>query len=171
MLIFSISRKDNRIKGFGLIELLIVLVILAALLSIASQNFSAYRQNTNLKEAARDISSDMSYWKQRAIAENRRYRIDFRTLTTYTIIQETATNSNIFNDLTTKTIGAGNPNIVLLSAPSFLPGGVTYVTFDPRGTSGNGTIHLKHSVRLSKADIAINMMGRVNVQYPTLIYK
>jgi prepilin-type N-terminal cleavage/methylation domain-containing protein len=160
--------KIKSLRGFSLIELIIVIAIVAIAASVAAPNFMAYRYNTNLKEAARDISSDISLYKQRAIAENKGYQINFNaTANNYTIQQETVTNgvrTGNYVALITKTVGAGNANIVIFGTPSFT-GGVPTVTFAPRGTSGAGSITLQHTKRLSTATITTNLMGRVNVQY------
>jgi type II secretion system protein H len=162
--------KIKSSRGFTLIELLIVLAIVGIGLSIAVPHYNAYRDNTNLREAARDISSDISLYRQRAVSENIGYRINFNaSANTYTIQKQTALASTIYNDLTTKNVGAGNANIVISGTPGF-SGGVTYVTFNPRGTSGAGSLMLKHTKRLSTATITTNLMGRVNVTY-NLIYK
>jgi type II secretion system protein H len=160
--------KIKSSRGFTLIEMIIVLAIVGIALSIAVPNFNAYRHNTNLKEAARDISSDISLYKQRAVSENRGYKINFSALAnTYTIQQETVTNgvrTGNYVALITKTVSAGNANIVIFGTPSFT-GGVPNVTFNPRGTSGAGSLTLQHTQRLSTATITTNLMGRVNVQY------
>ena len=160
--------KIKSSRGFTIIEMMIILAIIGVILTVAAPNFNAYRQNTNLKEAARDISSDISLYKQRAVAENRRYRINFSAAAnTYTIQQETVVNNTgtgNYVDLITKTVGAGNANIVISGTPSF-SGGVTYVTFNPRGTSGAGSLMLQHTIRLSTATITTNLMGRARVDY------
>jgi type II secretion system protein H len=155
-------------KGFTIIEMMIVLAIIGVILTVAAPNFNAYRQNTNLKEAARDISSDISLYRQRAVAENRGYRINFSaSANSYTIQQETVTNgvrTGNYVALITKTVGAGNVNIVISGTPSF-SGGIPTVTFAPRGTSGAGSITLQNTKRLSTATITTNLMGRVRVDY------
>lgn len=165
--------KIKSSRGFTLIEMIIVIAIIAIALSIAVPNLNSFSQNTNLKEAARDISSDISLYKQRAVSENRGYRINFSALAnTYTIQQETVTNevrTGNYVALITKTVGAGNANIVIFGTPSF-DLGVTYVQLDPRGTTrttctNNCTVTLQHTKRLSTATITTNLMGRVNVQY------
>ena len=165
--------KIKSSKGFTLIEMIIVIAIIAIALSIAVPNFNSFSQNTNLKEAARDISSDISFYKQRAIAENVGFQINFNaSLNTYTIKKENPAGSNNYVNLSTlepavadtKGVGAGNANIVISGTPSF-SGGVPNVTFNPRGTSGAGSLTLQHTKRLSTATITTNLMGRVNVTY------
>jgi prepilin-type N-terminal cleavage/methylation domain-containing protein len=163
--------KIKSSRGFTVIEMVIVIAIIAIAVSVAAPNFNSFRQNTNLKEAARDISSDISLYRQRAVAENRGYQINFSAAAnTYTIQQETVVNNTRTGNyvaLITKTVGAGNANIIISNtpAPPSFSGGVPNVTFNPRGTSGAGSLTLQHTKRLSTATITTNLMGRVNVQY------
>jgi prepilin-type N-terminal cleavage/methylation domain-containing protein len=160
--------KIKSSRGFSLLEVIIVLALITVAASIAVPNFRAYRHNTNLKEAARDISSDIALYKQRAVSENRGYRINFSTAAnTYTIQQEVVTSgvrTGNYIDLETKIVGAGNATIVILGTPSF-SGGVSHVTLNPRGTSGAGKATLQNTKSLSTAVITTNLMGRVKVEY------
>jgi len=157
----AMQRKS--VSGFTLVEMMIVIALIGIIAAIASPNFFAYRENTNLKEAARDISSEILYWKQRAVSDSSSYRINFNaSSSSYTIQQVTG---GVFTDLTTKNISPGNASIAIYGTPSFWPGGVTYVTLHPRGTSTNGSIKLIHNKRLSEATITVNTMGRVKVTY------
>ena len=163
--------KNKSAKGFSLIELFIVMAIAATLLSIAVPTFNKYRDNANLKEATREISGDIQLYKQSAVSENRGYRINFDAVAnTYGIQIENPVGSGTYVNISTvkpgaqdtKNVGAGNANIVIFGAPTF-PGGA--ITFNPRGTSGAGTLVLKHSIRLSTATITTSLMGRVRVTY------
>jgi prepilin-type N-terminal cleavage/methylation domain-containing protein len=168
--------KIKSSRGFSLTEVIVVVALVAVAASIAVPFLNAYRYNTNLKEAARDISSDISFYKQRAGAENIRFRIDFDASTnTYTIEKESPAGSGTYVNLHTleptvpdkKTVGAGNANIVISSTAGFITG--TYITLNPRGTVSNCnnicTVNLKHNIKLSTASINTNFMGRANVQY------
>ena len=144
--------------GFTLIELIIVIAILSIVLAIAAPNFTAYRDNTNLREAARDISSDIQLYKQRAVSENVQYSITFNSGTNDYVIKRVAALVG------TKQVGAGNSSIKILGAPIF-SGGVPTITLLPRGTSTAGSLILQHTTRLSEATITANIMGRVHVDY------
>lgn len=150
--------------GFSLVEMMIVIAVLGIVLAIAAPNFTVYRDNTNLREAARDISSDIQLCRQRAVAENVSYRITFAA-NTYTMQRQTAPGSAAWEDVATKTIGGGNALISLIAVPSFFPGGTATLTFQTRGTSGNGTIRLRHANRPLIAEITTTVTGRVHVQY------
>lgn len=148
--------KNN--KGFTLIELIITIAILGIVLAIAAPNFTRYRDNTNLREAARDISSDIQLYKQRAVAENAPYTITFNSGTNDYVIRKGAV------VVATKQVGAGNTSVRILGTPSF-SGGVPTITLFPRGTSTFGSLTLQHSTRQSEAEITANIMGRTHVDY------
>ena len=155
-------------KGFSLVELIIVMAIIGIVLAIASPSFYKYRQNTNLKEAARDLAGDISFWRQTSVAENVRYRIVFdQPSNSYTIQRESPANSGTYVDVSTKSPASISSAIIIMdgaSAPSFT-GGVAYITIQPRGTMSAGTVSLQHTSRLSTSTITTNLMGKVNVTY------
>jgi len=157
---------------------MIVIAIILIAVSVATPNFNTYRHNTNLKEAARDISSDISLYRQRAVSENTHYRMTFNASgsdSNYTIEQENPAGSGTYVNLNTlepavpnpKSVGAGNANIVISGTAGFTAG--TWIILNPRGTVTNCnptcTVNLTHNVTLSTASININYMGRANVQY------
>ncbi|MFO7569309.1 MAG: prepilin-type N-terminal cleavage/methylation domain-containing protein [Smithellaceae bacterium] len=143
-------------NGFSLIELLITIAIMGIVLAIAAPNFTRYRDNTNLREAARDISSDIQLCKQRALSENAEYSMTFNVgLNNYTIKREEVVTA-------TKTVGAGNAVIKIVGDPTFAD---DKIIFQPRGTTNPGHLDLQHTTRLSKAQIITSIMGRVRVTY------
>lgn len=140
-------------NGFTLTEVLIVIAILGIVLAIAAPNFTRYRDNANLREAARDVSSDIQLYKQRAIAENTNYEISFSG-NNYTITKGATT-------VATKTVGANNAYIKI--SESYPTG---KIELDTRGMlKPSGELKLKHSKRGSEATITTSLTGRVSVTY------
>jgi prepilin-type N-terminal cleavage/methylation domain-containing protein len=159
--------KIKQAKGFSLIELIIVIAILGIVSAIAAPNFNKYRQNTNLREAARDLSSDISFWRQRAVADNVRYRITFnQAANNYTVQRETTSGSGAYADLVpavTKSPSAISGGSVIISNIGLAN---QWITFQPRGTMDLGSVTLQHTIRLSTATIRTYFTGRVvNVTY------
>ncbi len=157
--------RKKTVNGFTLIEVMIVISILGILLAIATPNFMAYRDNTNLKEAARNVSSEIQLCKQMAIAGGVRYAVSFISGShNFWIFKETSPSSGAYSWYATKAIHDSNA-VTVFGTPSFMPGGVSYVTLYPRGTGTNGNVKLIHNTRLSEATITSNLMGRVKVAY------
>jgi prepilin-type N-terminal cleavage/methylation domain-containing protein len=156
--------KNN---GFSLIELIIVIAIISIGATIAVPQFRSYQYNTNLKEAARDIASDISLYRQRAVSENVQYRIIFnQTANDYIVAKESVLGAGDFfgNIIAIKKVAGGNSLITMVSVPSF-SGGVAYVTFQPRGTSTAGNVQLKHARISTIYKITTTIMGRVHVDH------
>lgn len=145
--------------GFSIVELIIVMAILATVLAIAAPNFNRYRDNANLKEAARDIESDIKLYKQKAVSENIDYRIVFNVgANTYTVQNRPeATWINV----ETKTVGKGSDGIKIISS-SFVS---STVNFQTRGMTNGGSVGIQHSRSSSTALIVVSLMGRVRVEY------
>jgi len=163
--------KVKATKGFSVLEIMIVVAILAVAVTMATPYFNKYRHNTNLREAARDLVSDINQMKQRAIAESIHYRIVFDAAgNTYKFQIEQPRDSGLFFDLlplqsNTKSPASIGANITI-SNPSF-SGGVPCITFDPRGITGAGSVTLTNKV-LSTATITTTTMGKVYVTFTML---
>jgi prepilin-type N-terminal cleavage/methylation domain-containing protein len=177
MAILGVDREDNGIKGFSLIEMLIVLAIIAILLMIAPSMFSAFRQRTNLREAAGALAEDMKLAKQRAVAENVNHSITFDANNINYIInypdnppicQQTpqpfgcpcpygGTDQGGVCQITKSLSSFGNG--IMINSQNFA--GNT-VTFQPRGTCSAGTITLQNNLNSTIA-ITTNLMGRITI--------
>lgn len=151
-------------KGFSLVEVMITVAILVILLAIAVPNFQRFAINSDLRTAARDIAGDFFIHKERAIAENRQYRITFNVGTnSYTIGQREPEPSTTYNIIQTKILA----DFEYRGEVSFVSTTANPYNFQPRGTVTNGTIVLINS-RNSTATITINITGKASVQFNML---
>jgi prepilin-type N-terminal cleavage/methylation domain-containing protein len=157
----------QRCKGFTVLELVMVIVILLSVAAIAGINLHAYSLNRNLKAAAWDIESDFSACKQNAVSENRIYQIVFDVAGgSYTI----QTTTGIPPAVTKKVTSFGSD--IAIFAATFGPSQLSTVSFNNRGMVsplGNPApnidgVILKNS-RNSTATIQVNTMGRTYVKY------
>ncbi|MGA2780379.1 MAG: GspH/FimT family pseudopilin [Smithella sp.] len=153
MVILRANHKDLGIKGFTLVELIVVIAIIAVLLTISPSMFTAFRQRTNLREAAGALAEGMKLAKQRAVAENVNYTVTFDI------------NNNSYEikggtyDVTKKLSDFGS-GISILSQ-NYSGGNSGAVTFQTRGTCNlAGTVTLKNILN-SQIAITTNTMGRV----------
>ena len=81
--------RDER--GFTLMEALITTAVSLIVLGIGLPNLARLRAPYALSGATRQIAADLQAARQRAIAQNRRFRVTFNGVTkTYTIEREVA---------------------------------------------------------------------------------
>jgi Tfp pilus assembly protein FimT len=151
-------------RGFTLTELLIILCLITVVGLIAVPSFKRMAINGNLKSAARDLASDFFNLKQRAMAENRMYRIPLNVAgNNYTLQQCNNTGSGCGGGYATTL----TKNLTSVAADiTFDAGGTTVADFfiQPRGAATTGIIVLRNS-RGSTATINVNATGRANVQF------
>lgn len=153
-------------KGFSLIELVVVVIIMMIVAAIGGVNLQAYTLNRNLKTAARDIVTEFTACRQKAISESTTYQIVFDVAgSSYTIQTVTGVPPAV-----TKSPSSFGADISIFSA-SFGAASQT-VNFEARGTvssplgplnAGDGVI-LQNS-RHSTATITVNTMGKANVTF------
>ena len=74
--------------GFTITEIMLVLSLLSIVALIALPSFHHLAVNGHLKSAVRDLASDVALLKERALAENRMYRMSLNLAGgTYTLQQ------------------------------------------------------------------------------------
>lgn len=150
-------------KGFSLIELIIVIGLISILSAVALFGWQAYRNNANLRTAARDIATDIANTKQKVVSEGVQYRITFSTAANNYIIERGTATGAPYVTVDTKsptTAGAGSG----LSITSANFSGASQVLFFSRGTLSFGTVVLQNS-KGSQATITVNQAGKTHVQF------
>jgi prepilin-type N-terminal cleavage/methylation domain-containing protein len=151
--------KDH--KGFTLLELVIVVIIMGIVAALAIPNFQGYAINKGLRSAARDLESDIASLKARAMSEAGRIQ-------SITLAFDLANNNYIlriqYRDGTeenqTKTPTAFGMDIRITEANYASHA----ITFTARGTTTGGTTNLVNS-RGSTVEITTNLTGRTHVHF------
>ena len=162
MAILGVDRKDNGIKGFSLVEILTVIAIIAILLTIVPSMFSAFRQRTNLREAAGALAEDMKLAKQRAVAENVKYSITFNISSNNYTMNQYDSNGNMINPPIKTVILSNFGNGISILTQNYSGGNSGTITFQTRGTCSAGTITLQNSLNSTIA-ITTTPMGRITI--------
>jgi Tfp pilus assembly protein FimT len=88
-----ISARHSKSRGTTLLDVLVATAIMLVLLAIGVPNMARLRSPYALAGATRQIAADLQATRQRAIARNVRYRINFDAAhASYTIEREQAGN-------------------------------------------------------------------------------
>ncbi len=144
-------------KGFTLIEIMIAMALIGILATIATHSWNTYINKANLRTAAREIASDISTMKQKAVANS---------ATTYSIVFNKTNAEDTFYTLSdggTKRMSTFGRGIVFTAFPN--SGSEYTLNFLSRGTlSSIGTINLQNSEGW-KATIRFTITGRVYVDF------
>jgi prepilin-type N-terminal cleavage/methylation domain-containing protein len=133
-------------KGFSIVEMLIVMGLILFLSTIASSMFSNHVKNRNLKEAAACLMSDIKLAKQKSAVEK----------TDISITINPDMNGYIFSGATKNFSNFGNG--IIIKDNNFSS---NTINFQSRGTcSPGGSIQLGNSLG-SNIKIIVTPMGRV----------
>jgi len=155
-------RPGRGASGFSMVELLITLVLFGIVTAIAVPSYRGWVDNSNLKGAARMISSDFYDARARAMAENRAYTVTYSPdpANTYRIQAAAANGLNAVDE--TKTFA--EYGTVRMSSVNGGAASVT-VTIQPRGSAAPAATIGLTNVRNSTGTITVLMTGRAHVTY------
>jgi prepilin-type N-terminal cleavage/methylation domain-containing protein len=160
--IMKAPEKVRTARGFSLVEMMIVIGLIGILSAVGVYAWQGYRDNANLRTAARDVATDIAATKQRAVSEGIQYRITFSTAANnYTIEPGTAAGAP-YTIVQTKSPTVFGASLSISSANFGFLG--QELRFVPRGTLSAGTVILRNS-KGSQATITINVTGRTHVLF------
>lgn len=150
--------RSTRNKGFTLIEIMIVIVIMGIMAAIATPNLMSYMSRLRLNGAARQVMTDLMLARGKAVSENKRVGVVFTSNHQYTIFSDNNQNSAIdTGELTvSKNIQAEFADVTLSSntSPIFLPNGSVL-------SATNGTVTLSNTS--GSKQVTTSSAGRVRI--------
>jgi type IV fimbrial biogenesis protein FimT len=132
--------RGYREKGFSLIEVAIVMVIIALVLTFGLPGFAEWSQNTQIRATAESIHGGLQVARTEAVRRNIRIELVLNGVTgtegvTGWVVREAANNANIIQS---KPDNESSSRVTVISTPS----NVATVTFDGTGRSPAGTINM-----------------------------
>ncbi len=155
----SINRISKR-RGFTLIEMTIVLVIILAFLAMSVPFFANFSSSTGVNTAAREISTLLRTTRSYAIAKNRQFDAVF----------DTTTVPNRFwmydpNPPSPEVKGVVGKGLALPSGVTFTaPVTVTFVSTGGTTGSADTTVTISNAKGKTKAIKVYYMTGMVEIQ-------
>ena len=151
--------REKRVwaKGFTIVELMVVIAVIAILSAVAAPQIRDHLRSSSLKNAARQISSDLSMAKSTAIRNQASCAINFNNPAadqyTTTLINRTTNLSQYMGGV----VFTGNPD----GGPDvFSPN----VTFDPRGLSAPSQVYLTNQDNQFIYRIQVSAAGGISLQ-------
>ncbi len=170
-----------REKGFTLIELMVTVSVLGILAAIAVPAFSQWLPRYRLKNAARDIYSNMQLAKLGAIKQNSDWAIHLdETSNTYRVCSSDGGDGDWTDgdETVEKTVnlpdyesgvayGHGNATKEVTGG-SFDSGGTTYsgdvALFKPRGTSNGGYVYIENNKNNASFAVGTSSFGAIQLK-------
>lgn len=155
-IIVTMFVPKSRKSGFTVLELIVAIAIAMIVLGIAVPSFMTWLPTLRLSSGARQVATDLQVARMKAVSQNRKFRLNFNTSTSYYF------QADLNND---GTIGSGENE----SGPFSLPEGITTTAgalaseFQPRGTaSASSEITLQNGNGETKK-VQVAVVGRVTI--------
>lgn len=144
--------------GITLIELVVVMAIIAIMGVCLAPAIGEWLDNFRIRQAARDIASNLQFAKMRAISRRLEYRVHF----------------DVANNQYRLWVNDGgwvpDPEGVVLCTPKGVDitsagfsGGVSRAEFNPDGTASNGTITIVNE-QGKQYNVVVYRTGRIKIQ-------
>ncbi len=148
--------KERIIKGFSLIELLIVVAILGVVASIGAYGWQRFVANSNLRTTARNIAADIAFYRQQAFGKGIAHTI------TLDVAQNKYTINNTDGLVIPKVLSDSDFGVGMVLSSVTFPD--NQITIQSRGLMGTGSITITNS-RGSSAVITVSSAGRTSLQF------
>jgi type II secretion system protein H len=159
------SRRWAGSAGFSVIELMVVVVIMAAVLAASIPALRQHTDTVNLRKASDDIAGTFKLARQRAVATNTDVVVVFDSAGGTFYAFEDTDGDGVYDAGETRTGTYGVPKKVTMNSVSFTS---EQVTFAPRGNAGEtGSVELVNS--RSKA-IRVDLTAATGLVYISDIY-
>lgn len=152
-------------KGFSLLELLVVLVLISIAAGLVAPNFSLLTELYYLRKASRQLVTDLQSAKMRAVAEGVGHRVSFVAGKAPQYVIERGNNNGSWTtiDIVRNLADAGNPyhakDIRISTSPATLR-----ILFSPLGTASPAASIIFHSKSDRTRTVFVILTGRIRIE-------
>lgn len=147
---------EKGLRGFTLIELMIVIGVLAVIMAIARPGIKSWMVKSRLSGGARQVMSDLMYARMKSASQNNNFKVTRTSSTQYTILDDTNGNgsADTGETLTSRDIKTNFSDVTISGASS--------ITFRPRGDVDQATTFTVTNSAGYK-NITVSLAGRVKI--------
>lgn len=151
-----IKQKTGKEKGFTLLELMIVIMLIGVIAAIALPGFQGWMIKNRLNGAARQVMTELMETRSKAVSRNNRFRVFFINDHQYTILDDRNNNN---------TVDTGEPTLTRDIHADYFDVHFTATAnpiFYPRGTAFGTTVTLRNGAGGEKR-VTVSTAGRVKI--------
>ncbi|HUI44964.1 MAG TPA: GspH/FimT family pseudopilin [Nitrospirota bacterium] len=151
-------------KGYTLIELIFVIVLIAIMAALAVPYYMNWINNTDYRSAARHVASVLRQARSNAIATNKEQQVILQP------VNNVYSYGTIASSLSSNTVSW--PTITIWNAlplpPNAVPGPIETVQFTPNGliSTASCTIPINDSAGNAHYQVAVSSTGRITISGP-----
>ena len=161
--VFTPLSCSSKQRGFTLIEVMIVIIIIGVVSALGIPAFSEWRSQQAVRSAAQALYGQMKQARVQALAENRNVSVEFCDGTVRTgWVFDAASPDATCDPCTTLNCVENLLSLTQFSASLTLATNKDTITFYSRGTAINGTVTL--SAGNSSQQVVVNIIGRAYTQ-------
>jgi prepilin-type N-terminal cleavage/methylation domain-containing protein len=149
--------RVSGIKGFTMLEMMIVLAVIMILSTIALPYSLQWIRNTEHRTAARSLLNILRETRSRAISTNFEHRVEVESVNKrFRVVQgNRADNSSEWNFIVC--------DWRCLPAGIHLSSNVNAVHLNSNGTANGGTIKIQDNTNVTKYEVRITRTGRIRI--------
>jgi len=149
----------SRDRGFTIVEVVIVLLVVAVLSAIAIPAYNQWSQNTEYRESAKNIFYILRETRSRAITTNLEHRIEFESSNRrYRVTRGDRSSNSIRWDMVVFDWIALPPSVNMNTNTGM-------IHMNTNGTANGGTIKIQDHMNATKYEVRIARTGRIRIPW------
>jgi prepilin-type N-terminal cleavage/methylation domain-containing protein len=155
-------------RGFSLLEMIVVLLVVSILLGIAFPSFMQWRQSVQYRTLAREVAAALRYAQSSSVMNNRQYRVQFLAplFDRYRVQQA---DRFVAGGWATALEWADVPQGIILQPDNLTI--TSSIEFSPNGTAFNGTAGTRTTIAIfsttatptRRFDVRVENTGKISV--------